>query len=1415
MKRLLPILALVATTFTAAAMTFEEWRLAKFTVEERNDSAISGEAADPDGDERNNLLEFVLNTDPKTPDRSPLWSAGLDTGGHLTLHFPRWKSHAGVLYAAQVSGDLTRPWKSRPLDLEQTAVVSYDANMDLVSVRDLSASGAAGRRFIRLLAATDADDDGLPDEWEFAAFHDIESQDAAGDFDLDTLSNLLEWQGGTDPTDFYNGALPVLSIVSGDAQVIAPDAYAAAPLVVEVRKAGGALLHHAPVSFTLTQGPGWISAPDDDTPHSMLDLTTDAAGRVAVRFHSAVTGGATRIEASAQTDGQIIARTFTEKTVTRAERPEAFQYTVLEGGDVQFTWLDYSDDETGFVLEVSNDRGGSWQPLGVAGENGQALVVVGFNPPAGTVFRIAALNVAGRSGHTLDAAYGSADDDEDGLSNQDEEDEGTGKDDEDSDDDSMLDGEDGAPLDADFSPKRLPKRPFVVIDLTQAGLTSLDVPVEINDRGRVLGYRQQFVWWVGGQEFFWFGGMPVLFPWESTYFGGVAQGRLSNLDTVLCPYPVSPDPSNDYFRVWNLELGFTDLPVNATGYGRTFGPPLLFPVGMADDGVIAGHTISFLDDEPGPGVEYTRTRYGTLATPPADFGNTPAWYLDFHHETSATTGEDRLPHHMNRRHDLVGSTANWADSRPFAYVDGQFYDLPGWSYAGAAWFINDPLPAQNLPWPTIVGERLWVKGSTGWLAKEMRGVPSALNDRLEMVGDFTSAYGVASYYRNAQWLDLSTRRLSGGAWQIAPADINNHGLIAGTAVRKDDQDKVRKPVLLLPVDIVPDFNRDGNINNEDRGKVTATEPWRFWINDDDDTSEADVDDEVEAPTQDAADEEVKTKRDLLDFFPLYLDIKELLKVCPPTSTDYFLKQDDSAVNVILCEDLEADSDDTAYNAGSYLRDDYRAGTFIQVAMPAGGNLTSQHVGRLTLDGRKIDPAWLQRALNEEHKKTMLLVEGNKETNKDMVLEVRKGTQVLAQIKFLLSIKRVKTMYRWINLRHHVGESESDATDVSEPLNWPDKLCSNKIFTFVHGYSVSEKQARDWNAEMFKRMYWSGSKAKFVGVTWRGNQGQLVGFLPKIGGATPDYWINVKNAFLTSGHLKNELTAISGTKYVAAHSLGNMVVSSAMVDHGLSVGRYFMIDAAVAREAYDSSTVDNNRMSEPSWRSIAPSLWSPYFYSLFSTGDARRNLTWTGRFQGISNVYQFYSSGENVLETNPDGAKPTLTGDVYAGRRAWIAQEMNKGTATKVMVKLLSGTFQIDPWGQNARAGWDTSGDPQPTTQQDKIEHPYFEKFSSLNGVTMHQNIAAGAAPAANYDFLSRLLGEEIPALSWPAGSTPVNTFGTSKSDLMGLWAEGGPPERPFAADGTTRRWFHSDMKEISYLYTHRLFEKFVTIGSLK
>ncbi len=48
--------------------------------------------------------------------------------------------------------------------------------------------------------STDSDGDGLPDDWELANFGNLD-ETGSGDFDNDFASNLLEQQGGSDPTD--------------------------------------------------------------------------------------------------------------------------------------------------------------------------------------------------------------------------------------------------------------------------------------------------------------------------------------------------------------------------------------------------------------------------------------------------------------------------------------------------------------------------------------------------------------------------------------------------------------------------------------------------------------------------------------------------------------------------------------------------------------------------------------------------------------------------------------------------------------------------------------------------------------------------------------------------------------------------------------------------------------------------------------------------------------------------------------------------------------------------------------------------------------------------------------------------------------------------------------------------------------
>ena len=116
--------------------------------------------------------------------------------------------------------------------------------------------------------------------------------------------------------------------------------------------------------------------------------------------------------------------------------------------------------------------------------------------------------------------------------------------------------------------------------------------------------------------------------------------------------------------------------------------------------------------------------------------------------------------------------------------------------------------------------------------------------------------------------------------------------------------------------------------------------------------------------------------------------------------------------------------------------------------------------------------------------------------------------------------------------------------------------------FLHGFNVDAEKARSWHAEMFKRLWQSGSSTRFHGVTWEGDIGGINGL---------HYHEDVVSAFETAPHLVDYANGLSGQKTVMAHSLGNMVVSSAIADHGMGVDKYFMLNAAIPSEAYDESS----------------------------------------------------------------------------------------------------------------------------------------------------------------------------------------------------------------------------------------------------
>jgi hypothetical protein len=621
-------------------------------------------------------------------------------------------------------------------------------------------------------------------------------------------------------------------------------------------------------------------------------------------------------------------------------------------------------------------------------------------------------------------------------------------------------------------------------------------------------------------------------------------------------------------------------------------------------------------------------------------------------------------------------------------------------------------------------------------------------------------------------------------------------------------------VTLLPVDIIPNFNRDETIDlagSKDRGKVTEQKPLRWWINDDSDNGDiASGDSDVpgaltgwfewDGRTPNHDDTKVNGRCDLPDFFPLFFDLKTMIEVLPPSgSIQYKFKHEEDALGFVYTDLMPDQADD-------FCIEDATTGYGPNFTQPA----KDATVTKITSAGVVLSTTFLNKIKDDG--KGVLLFEASKATTKPLILEVTKDGQKLTEVKFFLKVDSVEKMYRWVNLRGEIGANEERPTNVGQPDNYPDDLTNGKNLIQVHGYSVSEKGARGWNAEVFKRMHQLGSKAKFVAVTWRGDDSSQFTF----GWRTPDYHENVTHAFETSQHLAAAVNGLAGEKYIIGHSLGNMLVSSAIKDRSMSVNKYFAVDAAVAAESYDPALEQNGGMRDlmrnPDWQNYNTRLWSTEWYKLFGSGDGRNTLTWRGRFGAFGNMINFHSTGEEVLRNPPDGGVPTPSTD---GDLAWVLQEKAKGA----LLAFLSTLDSHGGWGFNAN--WDNiiGYDPQTgipitvrrtPTEADTLTNAQLQTDSFFKRFADNRlyNASQGSAAANEYVNRARMLAEGIPALSFPTGSNPLTPFGTARNvDLMnlktGTWPRG------------NGQWRHSDYREVAFYFTQRLYKRFIDEGGLK
>lgn len=642
--------------------------------------------------------------------------------------------------------------------------------------------------------------------------------------------------------------------------------------------------------------------------------------------------------------------------------------------------------------------------------------------------------------------------------------------------------------------------------------------------------------------------------------------------------------------------------------------------------------------------------------------------------------------------------------------------------------------------------------------------------------------------------------------------------------------------------IAVDANRDGQIAFDSTDATSPSNPWHFWMNDsqehgDDESSEGAANDQIPGTnTPNKFSNVIRGRSDLVNYFPVALNFGTTLQQFSPTNGyQYILSQSDGAINIVYTSLSPSNAFDYLTNWAAYTGygSSFSTGPDTADVVPVGTRGITLSTNFLSL-------------VQSNGGTGVILVEGFTNTTQPITLEMWRNNVELAGVPAYISISGVEQMWRHANFCYI-----TDSNQIAPRADAPNEPPSNgKNLVFLHGYNVNQQQARGVESEMFKRFFWSRSKAHFYGVTWNGAVTQSPTF-----GFTPNYHTNVVNALLTAGPFANFINNLSGETSIAAHSLGNMVVLSAISDSNAAPAHYFMIDAAVPMEAVQGSTPLAVDMAYSTWSNYDVRLYASSWWQLFPTNDARSTLTWSNRLGNLGNVdiYNFYSLGEEVLREDPDDPPSSILGTVGQevinavgfwggaglpfGTYAWSWQEKGKGADSS------------DDFIGSSHGGWafnlfyytnSSGGPPLDGTHLDpadalsltivQLQTNAFFDFSSTYSSQLYQQIyltnsvdlalygSGGSAYAqANRD---RILSDAIPAMTLAVGANHVDKFAPDDDadqniDMGATFETGWPLARSSINDPEKFKWHHSDFDYVAYPFTHKLFDEIVNDGNLK
>lgn len=683
-----------------------------------------------------------------------------------------------------------------------------------------------------------------------------------------------------------------------------------------------------------------------------------------------------------------------------------------------------------------------------------------------------------------------------------------------------------------------------------------------------------------------------------------------------------------------------------------------------------------------------------------------------------------------------------------------------------------------------------------------------------------------------------------GWHNIRATCISANGVIAGTANYRLSHERFsrQRGWYLTTATMLPDWNRDGKIDRLDR-RLNVGQKWRFWLNDDDDNGEEATSYSNDLPGSDSPDSAngvVDGVRDLVDFFPVYLDLRKNLTGLDLSKVKIRLMHESNALRFVY-------TSLTPQNVHRARTTIIETGCGPKLDQP----LAQAPTHLIPSNGIDLSPAFV-RSIRDNG--GILLMEGIAATSSPLQLQLIYNDYFVSRTMLEMKLSPVSEMMRIVNLRNADDKfANADPgpweTRLEDPPGLPDHwLQSNSsknrtpTLVHVHGFNWGEQESPAAHAELFKRFFQSGSPARFVGVTWFSDQGTIDLFDTAF-----DYNENVINALLTAPLLVDALSPLQGEPLaVFGHSLGTMLAVSAVVDHGLPAEHLFLVNAAIPSESINGRPDNFRLMVHPLWKGAGNnpidyglSLQASNWADLFESSDHRSRLQWKNTFSRLPelcSVTNFFSSGEDVLRPG-NGDLPSLVDEIWHHEEVWVYNEMVKGTAS--LAATLTGD-RHGGWGFNRHyMDWVDPGGPahppagqwQPKppseanllTESQLRSEPFFFKFSTGdtdfpawgNGDWLYsqQSNANAHLPDPNgphnRELLmnhAKVLAEAIPAQSAALGATRVTDIPLLQNfDLdkdfrdPSLW-----PQRDDLRKA--QRWLHSDYLNPALPFVHRLYD---------